>query len=111
MQLNYSICVRFEKTFICMFLDFGASMRLLKVVVTRKMIVSQVIRLAARWRAQGVAVTVIRRDVTDDVEAKLLMDEALKQAPVGGIFHLAAVCTSLLLPTISFHERSLLFGI
>ena len=45
----------------------------------------------ARWQSQGVEVIISKRDVCQEMEAKTLIEEALKSGPVGGIFNLAMV--------------------
>ncbi|XP_076049052.1 fatty acid synthase-like [Oratosquilla oratoria] len=50
-----------------------------------------------RWREMGVKVSVLRQDASDVKGAKELLKEAMKDGPVGGIFHLAMVLRDALL--------------
>ena len=43
------------------------------------------------WRKEGVEVTVSNYDVSDYGETECLFNAATSMAPIGGIFHLAAV--------------------
>lgn len=44
-----------------------------------------------RWRARGVRVALSTADATGAAGARVLLREAAAHAPVGGVFHLAAV--------------------
>ena len=47
------------------------------------------------WQDQEINVVISKRDVRIKEDTKLLVEEAAKVGPVGGVFHLAAVCINI----------------
>lgn len=49
-------------------------------------------KLLNKWQEKGANIRVMKYNVAEENEATLLMNKATEMGPVGGVFHLAAVC-------------------